>query len=142
MAETPNDPLLAFLREHAGRYSPEALRQHLLTQGYDAARIDAALDAYRREAPAAEGERPGTLALVGVILAVIAGVALLLAGTCGGIIGFVVSSESNNQAEGLAIFVGVIVVVVLGVTAIVSPIRWYRRRSARRTSPPASEKRP
>src|SRR5579864_3858558 len=127
MAETPNDPLLAYLREHAGRYSLDALRRHLLTQGYDAARVDASLDAYRREGaergagePAmfssfAPGrEQPSTLALVAVILAVLAGVALLLAGTCAGIIGLA-TIPVYTSLSALAAFAGVAGVIVLAV---------------------------
>jgi hypothetical protein len=134
MAETPNDPLLAYLREYGGRYTPEALRRHLLTQGYDADRVDAALDSYRREGAergagepamfssfAAESERPSTLALVGVILAVLAGVALLLAGTCAGIVGLVAFSEFKD-ASMLAAFAGVAGAIGLAVALIVLPI--------------------
>lgn len=48
----PNlDPILAYLREHSGRYSLSALREQLLENGYDPALVDRAIAVYQHENP-------------------------------------------------------------------------------------------
>lgn len=46
MTDPSLDPILAYLREHSGRYSLEALRGQLLQAGYDLAAVDQAIAAY------------------------------------------------------------------------------------------------
>ncbi len=155
MPETPSDPLLAYLRENGGRYSLEALRQHLVTQGYDAGRIRAALDAYRRESGAGQPAmfsafsagsagagryRPGGLATVAVAISVITGIGLLVLGTCAGVVGFSALAKFRDPSIVVA-FLVIAAVLALAVAMIHLPIRWYRRQSAA-PSPPSDEPRP
>jgi len=62
-----NDPptLLAYLRENGIRYSTEALRDELVSQGQDPAAVDAAVEEYQHESTARGAQRipvgPGCL---------------------------------------------------------------------------------
>jgi len=71
------DPILAYLREHSGRYSPEALRRELLQNGYDAASVDCAIRIYQGQARP-KHRMPTWLMVVLIII----GVIVLLVGVC------------------------------------------------------------
>lgn len=68
------DPLLAYLRQHSGRYSLEALRQQLLQNGYDPAAVARAIQVYQQESPAGPREQvwPWVLKVVMVNAALVA----------------------------------------------------------------------
>jgi hypothetical protein len=51
MTDPSLDPILAYLREHSGRYSLSALREQLLQTGYDPAEVDRAIAIYQQESP-------------------------------------------------------------------------------------------
>jgi hypothetical protein len=72
MSGTELDNLLDYLREHGGHYSPEALREHLLAQGYAPESIDAALSRYLRERePALVAALVGKVFVTGIVLVVL-----------------------------------------------------------------------
>lgn len=71
------DPILAYLREHSGRYSLEALRRELLQNDYDAARVDRAVQIFQGEA------RPKRrMPIWLMVLLIVIGVIVLLVGAC------------------------------------------------------------
>lgn len=51
MTEPGPDPILAYLREHAGRYRVADLRERLLESGYDPAAVDRAVQVVQAETP-------------------------------------------------------------------------------------------
>jgi IS5 family transposase len=51
MTEPGPDPILAYLREHAGRYRVADLRERLLESGYDPAAVDRAVQVVQAENP-------------------------------------------------------------------------------------------
>ena len=71
------DPILAYLREHSGRYSPEALRRELLQNGYDAASVDRAIQIYQGQAQPKRRMPTWLMACL-----IIIGVIVLLVGVC------------------------------------------------------------
>jgi type VI protein secretion system component VasF len=71
------DPILAYLREHSGRYSPEALRQQLIQNGYDADRVNRAIQIHQGE------NRPGSRMPVWLMaVLILIGLVVLLVGAC------------------------------------------------------------
>src|SRR3954471_9973466 len=72
MSGTELDNLLDYLREHGGHYSPEALREHLLAQGYAPESIDAASSRYLRERePALVAALVGKVFVTGIVLVIL-----------------------------------------------------------------------
>jgi hypothetical protein len=71
------EPILAYLREHSGRFSPEALRRELLQNGYDAASVDRAIRIYQGQA---QPKRRMPIWLM--VLLIVIGVIVLLVGAC------------------------------------------------------------
>jgi hypothetical protein len=73
MNEPSLDPVLAYLREHSGRYSLAALREQLLQNGYDPAAVDQAIAVYRQEVPSARAwpKTLGVVAIDGVLLVLV-----------------------------------------------------------------------
>jgi hypothetical protein len=71
------EPILAYLREHSGRYSPEALRRELLQNGYDAASVERAIRIYQ-----GEGRPKRRMPLWLMVLLIVIGVIVLLVGAC------------------------------------------------------------
>ena len=57
MTDPGLDAILAYLREHSGRYSLAALRQQLLQGGYDPAAVDSAIQIFQGTNPPKTGER-------------------------------------------------------------------------------------
>ncbi len=51
MAESNHEPILAYLREHSGRYSPAALRRQLIESGQDPEDVDRAIRIFEEERP-------------------------------------------------------------------------------------------
>jgi hypothetical protein len=49
MTDPSLDPILAYLREHSGRYSLSALREQLLQTGHDQDLVDRAIAIYQHE---------------------------------------------------------------------------------------------
>lgn len=49
MTDPSLEPILAYLREHSGRYSVKALRQQLLQNGYDRATVDRAIAVFQEQ---------------------------------------------------------------------------------------------
>jgi hypothetical protein len=89
MPDTTPDTVLAYLREHGRRYDLRALRDFLVSQGYDAAVVEGGVRAYleerRREGAAAShrNSRAALRWLPAVVLGVLA-VAVLGFGACVG----------------------------------------------------------
>jgi hypothetical protein len=133
MTEPGRDPILAYLREHAGRYRVAALRQRLLQGGYDPAAVDRAVQAFQTENP------PGLRQLVwektwralrvnacllgaGVAIAFAPGVdgeeialalvAILCAELLGGL---VLIFPRKRRALGLALLAGALLSMALGI---------------------------
>jgi hypothetical protein len=90
MPDANLDSLLAYLRLNSQRYSPEALREHLVSQGYDPALVDQAMAEYRAGATprGLSGWKVALGCLAGLIVGAAALVSLLF-GICGGF-------EGNN----------------------------------------------
>ena len=136
MTEPGRDPILAYLRQHAGRYRVAALRQRLVQGGYDPAAVDRAVQALQAENP------PGLRKLVrekawrvlrvnaflvgvGVALSfapdvddnVELGIALtLLAVLCGELLGgLALVFPRKRRALGLALLAGFLVSIALGI---------------------------
>jgi len=127
-------PLLAYLRAHGRRYSLEALRLELLAQGYGAERVTAAIAQYQRELDAGTGgevRSPSERGIELAVLGMIAGVFVLVTGTCMGWNGSLNPDSADNPVS--------CSVMVLGLALIVVSILWYR---SRRRSRSASEKQP
>jgi Na+-transporting methylmalonyl-CoA/oxaloacetate decarboxylase gamma subunit len=138
MLDPEVDPLLAYLRAHGGRYSLEALRLELLAQGYGAERVTAAIAHYQRERDAGAGgevRAPSERGIERALLCMIAGVFVLVTGTCMGWTGNPDSPDNLTSPVSCS-------VMVLGMALIVFSVFSILWNWARRLSRSASEKQP
>jgi hypothetical protein len=80
MPETNLETVITYLRQHGRNFDPEALREHLLAQGYDPALIDQAMTVYREEVFQTAQERglPGVRMFLGCLGGLVTGVLSLL----------------------------------------------------------------
>jgi FtsH-binding integral membrane protein len=136
MTDPGLDPILAYLREHAGRYSLPALREQLVRSGYDPARVDEAVALHQQQDPPAPRSRVWPKALLvlginavlslGVIRAqgfrsdassVLSSLYMLLVGAelVGG---FVACFPAKSRSWGLALLLGFAFTVALGILAL------------------------
>ncbi len=138
MTDPSLDPILAYLRDHSGRYSLEALRGQLLQAGYDPAAVDQAVAVYRQQAPVAPRQRvwPKALlvlaanaVLVGAAIGIGAsgagesvttalGFTLFLIGCAEFLGGFVLAFPEKTRPWGLALLFGFFLTVGLGVLVL------------------------
>jgi hypothetical protein len=139
MPDPKLDSLLAYLRENGARYAMPDLRAHLLSQGWPVESVDTAIAHYQEEhggsQPAMFGTvaqvsaSPGPLAITLVVLAIFAGVGLMLVGTCFGIVGVLgMSSMNSNDVWMVA---GATVAFVFGLLLVILPIQRLRRSRRR-----------
>lgn len=141
MSEESLEPLLAYLRENAGRYSLEALRTQLLEAGHSAETADRAVAAFRYEqspvaAPPEKSAWPIALLVLLLDLAIPAGIIALLAALDGAeealalllvvpvllysgelIAGIVLLTTGSNRRWGKALLYGLALFVALCVVA-------------------------
>ena len=68
MTDPGLDPILAYLRQHAGRYSLPALREQLVRSGYDPAKVDEAVALYQQQNPPAPRSRVWSKALLVLVV--------------------------------------------------------------------------
>jgi hypothetical protein len=126
MTDPGPDPILAYLREHSGRYGVEALRRRLLQSGYDPAAVDRAAHAFQERvwpkvlrvlrvnawlvgAGLALGFAPGMRSDADLKIAL-----TLLAVLCGELLGgLVLVFPRKRRALGLALLAGVFLSIVL-----------------------------
>jgi len=110
------DPILAYLREHAGRYGVRALRRELLRSGYGPAAVDRAVQAFREERPLGlrEAVWPKTLKVLRVN-AWLAGAGIALS--------FAPGLEGRRALEIVLALVAVLCGEILGGLALVFPRR-------------------
>jgi hypothetical protein len=79
MPETNLETVITYLRQHGREFDPEALREHLLAQGYDPSLIDQAVTVYREEEfQAARNELSGARVFLGCLGGLVAGVLSLI----------------------------------------------------------------
>jgi hypothetical protein len=134
MPETDLATLLAFLREHGQRASPEALREHLVTQGYDMTLVDQAVAAYQDELR--ERARQNTAAglkdvfrwLIAV-MTILTALGILVIGGCLAGIGLLSEGGKNLTSEAWAFLLGFVAVALLFIFLSIVTVRWARRRS-------------
>jgi hypothetical protein len=111
MPETNLETVLDYLRRHGREIDPDALREHLLAQGYDPVLIDQAMDAYREEGfQTAQKELSGTRVFLGCFGGLVAGLlslASLLLGVCANIFG-----EGKNVVSPFLYLVGIGLAVI------------------------------
>jgi hypothetical protein len=110
----------AYIREHADRYTPEALRRALLEAGYVPAEVDAALREMesRRSASAADGGRRSRFWLVAIGLHL---AALVVAGI------WIANSASATYFGFVVVVLGVVLLIGLGISGLIG--RWLIPRS-------------
>lgn len=130
MPEASHETLLAYLHQHGERYSLEALRSALLSQGFDAAAVEEACQSYRAEIPETGRDLSrGEAAVWGCLGMVLAAVvlAVLLFGTC--VVGYfvIMSPENGGQSS-----IGELLLILFVGLTVALPI-WilvrFRRRS-------------
>lgn len=134
MTDPEIDPLLAYLRAHGRRYSLEVLQRELLAQGFAAERVTAAIAHYQQERDG-EVRAPSERGIEVAVLGMVAGVFVLVTGTCMGWNGNLDSPKDFASPVSCS-------VMVLGLALIVFSIVWYRRRLARRRSRSSTEQQP
>jgi hypothetical protein len=113
MTDPSLDPILAYLREHSGRYSLSALREQLLRNGYTPADVDRAIVIYQREHP------PKAPAQVWPKALLVAGGNILLV-----LLGILGLAESSGRMADLIGFVPLLVVcgeVLGGIVLLFGP---------------------
>ena len=136
MNEPSLDPVLAYLREHSGRYSLGALREQLLQNGYDPATVDRAIAVFQDQQPPPVIRQPvwrralQITAVNAVLIAVAIGVGasgfnetvltalgftLFLLGCAEFLGGFVLAFPEKTRPWGLALLFGFFLTVGLGV---------------------------
>lgn len=118
------DPILAYLREHSGRYSLSALRDQLVESGYDPAEVDRAIAIRQQESPptAPLPIWPKALLVVGI------NAVLILRGSevsesflfslifCGELLGgAVLAIWQKSRVWGLALVFGFLLTIGLGI---------------------------
>ncbi len=153
MTDPSLDPIFAYLREHSGRYSLSALREHLLQTGHDPAMVDRAIAIYQQENPPALPAPvpvwPKALMVLAVNAALMAVVAkvlvsgasndtvsstgfLLLMIGCGELLGScVLALWQKSRAWGLALFFGLLLSIPLGILASVGLCAYLYSESMR-----------
>lgn len=136
MTDPGLDPILAYLREHAGRFGVEPVRRRLLEAGYDPAAVDREVRSFRDENPPGLRERVGPkvwrvlqvnawLAGAGIGLAyapgvdggVVEDIAFILLGILGAELlgGLVLAVPPRTRALGLALLAGFFLSTALGI---------------------------
>lgn len=116
MPETNLETVVTYLRQHGQKFDPEALREHLLGQGYDPALIDQAMTVYReQDFQTAQGGLSGVRMFLGCLGGLVAGVLALVSllfGVCGTIYG------EGNYVVGPVIFLIGVGLAVLAFYAV------------------------
>jgi|SRR5919106_1007802 hypothetical protein len=113
MPDANLDSLVAYLRLNSQRYSPEVLREHLVSQGYDPALVEQAMAAYRDEAfhttqRGLSGWKVALGCLAGLIVGAASLVSLLI-GICGGL-----NANSDQPSIGFLALGAVLALLALG----------------------------
>ena len=130
------EPILAYLREHSGRYSLAALREQLLQNGYDPATVDRAIAVFQDQQPPPVIRQPvwrkalQVAAVNAVLTAVVIwigslgvgenalaalGYTLFLLGCAEFLGGFVLAFPEKTRPWGLALLFGFFLTIGLGV---------------------------
>lgn len=132
------DPILAYLREHFGRYSLEALRGQLLQNGYDPAAVERAIQVFQVDTPPPVRPRIWPKALMvlaantvltavtigfgaldaGETVLTALGFTLFLLGCAEFLGGFVLAFPEKTRPWGLALLFGFFLSVGLGVLVL------------------------
>jgi H+/Cl- antiporter ClcA len=122
MPDANLDSLLAYLRLNSQRYSPEALREHLVSQGYDPALVDQAMAEYRAGATprGLSGWKVALGCLAGLVVGAASLVSLLI-GLCGGL-------EGSGSTPSPWFFVLAAVLALLALGAALYPFFSKRRQ--------------
>jgi hypothetical protein len=111
MPEANVESLVAYLRLNGQRFSPDALRQQLMEQGYDAALIEEAMTAYREEAShttrrGLSGWKVALGCLAALTIGALSFVSLLL-GICGP------KGDGSDTSPGFLALAGLLVLLAL-----------------------------
>jgi hypothetical protein len=133
MTDPGLDPILAYLREHAGRYSLPALREQLVRSGYDPARVDEAMAVYQEQNPPAPRSRiwPKALLVLAVNSVLIAVQLTPLSGPASNVLGSILfflfcaefvaglalSFRAASRSWALGLLVGVLFTIAVGILA-------------------------
>jgi hypothetical protein len=133
MTDPGLDPILAYLRQHSAQYSLEALREQLVRSGYHPAEVDQAVALYQEQNPPAPRSRvfPKALLVVAVNAVLTVG-ALRVQGVRSDILssfymlligaelvaGFVACFPAKSRSWGLALLLGFVITVALGILAL------------------------
>jgi len=136
MPDPSLDPILAYLREHSGRYSLAALRGQLLQNGYDPATVERAVAVFQDQQPPPVPRQPVwrkallVLAVNALLVSATIGIGVLKAGEtvltalgftlflvgCAEFLGgFVLAFPEKTRPWGLALLFGFFLTIGLGV---------------------------
>jgi hypothetical protein len=126
MPEANLETVITYLRQHGQEFDPEALREHLLAQGYDPSLIDHAMTVYREEGfQTARKELSGARVFLGCLGGLVAGVLSLLSlllGVCGALY------EEGRYVVGPILFIIGGVLAVLAYYAVRPILAKWRSR--------------
>jgi uncharacterized BrkB/YihY/UPF0761 family membrane protein len=130
----PND-LLAYLRQHGGRYDDEVLCEHLVSQGQDRVAVDAAVEAYRAERQA-RGRNAGKTFLwtIGTTLLGLASLGVLIVGGCFGGFVLMMSESPTQKASAYEVVAGIVAVFLLLVFSFFAALRRARNKAREENS--------
>jgi hypothetical protein len=139
MTDPSLDPVLAYLREHSGRFSLGALREQLLQNGYDPATVDRAIAVFQDQQPPPVTRQPvwrralQVAAVNAVLTAIVIGIGasgsnetvltalgftLFLVGCAEFLGGFVLAFPEKTRPWGLALLFGFFLTVGLGILVL------------------------
>jgi hypothetical protein len=139
MTDPSLDPILAYLREHSGRYSLAALREQLLQTGYEPAAVDRAITVFQdQQLPPVPRQRVWPKALLvlaanaaltvvtigvgaldaGETVVTALGFTLFLLGCAEFLGGFALAFPEKTRPWGLALLFGFFLTVGLGILVL------------------------
>jgi hypothetical protein len=136
MTDPSLDPIVAYLREHSGRYSLAVLREQLVRSGYDPARVDEALAVYQSEHPPAGRPHVFPKALLVLVINAVLTLGMIRAQSLKGDAASLISSfflllvgaelvggivacfPAKSRSWGLALLLGFALSVALGILAL------------------------
>jgi hypothetical protein len=126
MPEPKEADLLAYLREHGGRYDLGVLREHLVSHGQEPMAVDAAVQSYLAERSAGKPTGMSPLQTIGVVLLAALSLGVLLVGSCFSVI-FLMGNDAQLNRTGLLLAAATVLVFLLLVVLTVAVIRRARR---------------
>jgi hypothetical protein len=128
MPESNGADLLAYLRQNGGRYDLAVLREHLVRQGQDPTKVDAAVQAYLAERSSGKSTGMSPMQTIGVVLLAALSLGVLLVGGCFSVI-FLMGNGAELNREGLWLAAATVLVFLLLVALTVAAIRRARRKA-------------